>query len=393
MKNVLIVCHDFTISGANMALLDVLSNNTNKEYNYYVLLPRKSDILQKKITELGCNVIIGNYIVTTKHLYKDRLKEKIKQLIKYIIFKFINPIQINRIVKKLNNINIDLIHSNSFAVTIGAEIAKKMNIPHIWHIREFMEEDHEIEHYNKEKLKGLVEYSNAIFISNAIKNKYMEKYKFKSLTILYDNLKYDSTYKKEREFLQNNQCNLIIVGNLTENKGQLIAIKALEYINKKEISNNYKFILYICGQGPNEIKLKEYIKNRNIKNIIFKGYVEKMQKIRKNIDIALICSKKEAFGRVTVEAMYYENFAIGSNSGCTKEILDEKYSDLYEEDNYIDLANKIIDAVNNKEETIKKINNAKKIALQRYNRNILKDIEILYKNVLESEKDNEGNRI
>lgn len=386
MKNILIVCHDFTNSGANMALLDVLTNNINKEYNYYVLLPRKSDILKKRLVELGCNVIVGNYIVTTKHLYKDTLKEKIKQLIKYIIYRFINPLQINRIVKKLNNININLIHSNSFAVTIGAEIAKKMNIPHIWHIREFMEEDHEIEHYNKKRLKELVEYSNAIFISNAIKEKYMEKYKFKSSTILYDNVKYDDTYKKEKKFLQKNECNLLIVGNLTENKGQMIAIKALEYINNNEISNDYKFILYICGQGTNEIKLKEYIKNRGIKNIVFKGYVEKMLEIRKNIDIAMICSKKEAFGRVTVEAMYYENYAIGSNSGCTKEILNEKYSDLYEEDNHVDLAKKIINAINNKEGTVKKINNAKSIALKRYNRNILKDIEILYNKVLESEK-------
>ena len=51
------------------------------------------------------------------------------------------------------------------------------------------------------------------------------------------------------------------------------------------------------------------------------GFCEKLTEVRKEMDIALICSRMEAFGRVTVEALYYMNYVIAANTGCTKNII------------------------------------------------------------------------
>ena len=59
----------------------------------------------------------------------------------------------------------------------------------------------------------------------------------------------------------------------------------------------------------------------------FKGIVpfqSDLYELRKHADIALMCSRGEALGRVTVEAMLSENLVIGADSAGTKEIIQNK---------------------------------------------------------------------
>ena len=68
------------------------------------------------------------------------------------------------------------------------------------------------------------------------------------------------------------------------------------------------------------------------------------------MDLELVCSQNEAFGRVTVEAMMNMNPVIGADRGATKELIRDKYNGLlYKEGDYIDLANKIEEVYNLKD--------------------------------------------
>ena len=67
----------------------------------------------------------------------------------------------------------------------------------------------------------------------------------------------------------------------------------------------------------------------------------------------------EAFGRVTVEAMMSGSAVIGSNSGCTKELISNNENGLlFKQGNYKDLANKIKYLYNNRKEIQRLGNNA-----------------------------------
>ena len=67
-----------------------------------------------------------------------------------------------------------------------------------------------------------------------------------------------------------------------------------------------------------------------------------MLEIRKNMDLELVCSRCEAFGRVTIEAMMSMIPVIGANTGGTKELIKQGYNGLlYEKGDFEDLANKI----------------------------------------------------
>ena len=79
----------------------------------------------------------------------------------------------------------------------------------------------------------------------------------------------------------------------------------------------------------------------------FLGEVSDMTKLRDNMDCELMCAVKEAFGRVTVEAMRSNLLVIGSASGGTTEIINDGVNGiLYRQGDSNDLASKIEWAIN-----------------------------------------------
>lgn len=391
MYKIAIFCHDHMLSGANLSLLDWISDFDFSKNELIIVLPRYNKGTCEAFYKKGVKkIIIGHYIVKTKKLYKLNLKSKIKECLKYVYFKTFNILFEMILISKLKKENIKLIHSNSFAVYLGAKIAKKMDVHHIWHIREFMEEDHQITHYNKNLITNLCEYSHAIFISDVIANKYKKIYNFKDSFVIYNKILYDNSYLKKRIFMEDDVCKIIMVGTLSKNKGHIDALNALKKLN----DSDYNCVLYICGLGPYDDFLKDYVETEKISNVQFLGHISNVNEIRKNVDIALMCSENEALGRVTVEAQYYENLIIGANQGCTPYIIKDKITGLlYEKNKENDLFNKLVYCINNRNACINIINNAKSVALNTFNRNICDDIVDIYFKLLDDEESdcNESN--
>ena len=164
IKNVAIICHDHTLSGANRSLLDWITTANRDKYRIICVIPRKNEQFEEICQKNNIEVVRGNYFVTFKYLYKLSLKENIKNIVKNILRVFINPFSFNLLKKKLMKRDIKIIHSNSFATTYGVKLAMKMKIPHLWHIREFMEEDHKIAHFeSKKKINQYCEYAFIVF--------------------------------------------------------------------------------------------------------------------------------------------------------------------------------------------------------------------------------------
>ena len=138
----------------------------------------------------------------------------------------------------------------------------------------------------------------------------------------------------------NKKCiNLLIAGRVSEAKGQKEAILAI----KELVLKGYKNVrLYIAGSGEIE-KINNIIKDHKLEKYIkVLGFVENVNKLREKMYLELVCSKAEAFGRVTAEAMMHGVPVIGSNKGGTVDLIKNSFNGyLYEKNNYIDLADKI----------------------------------------------------
>ena len=375
-----IFAHDAYMSGANMSLCDWV--NEDKKDDIYIILPHKNsnfDNINKNI-----HLIDGRYFVLVRNLEPTNFMYNCKKSIKTLYMKsFYRYVIREKLRKTISSINPDVIISNSFSIWLGADIAESLNIPHIWYIREFMELDHKITHNDPDKIKRLAQGSYAIFISKSIKEYYENKYSFLGSQVVYDQVKYNPNLLTNVKRFTSKNIKIIFAGTLQRGKGVLTTINAVNELIKKD----YKLEMDIYGKGPLEKEISDYLNNKHINGIKLKGYSKNLSIIRKNYDLALICSEMEALGRVTIEAMYYRNLVLGANRGGTVELVqNEKNGFLYDVNDIGDLEKKIIDIITLSKEDNNKINkiigNAQKYAISNFSQNIAPQIIDFIKKVI-----------
>ncbi len=136
---------------------------------------------------------------------------------------------------------------------------------------------------------------------------------------------------------------LIMLGQIAPSKNQLDALKAITVLLKCGVS----LTLTITGKSDDAdyLKLlKDFIEENNLQpNVVFEGVTNKPEEVLIQHELLLMCSRMEAFGRVTVEALKLGMPVIGANAGGTNEIVvDGDNGYLYASGKYEDLAAKIL---------------------------------------------------
>ena len=342
--NVLILAHESMINGASFSLLNLMDKLSDK-CNFIVITPYDRG---KFVEALQTRPVKVYYVPFERWIkYKDEnFKNEKKNWRRKDNFK--NYVLAKAMAKILKNENIDIIHSNTSVVDFGYRLSKIMKVPHIWHIREFGEDDfsmYPLCSYRKYYKKITDKNNYLVCVSNSLKDKFKDKVKEDRIQVIYNgvdekNINNDKKYPKKDDKLI---C--LQTGMINKAKGQDITVKAIEELYKE----GYKNIeLQLAGSGDIS---SLGINPKNKKWLKVLGQVNNIETIRKNVNIEIVSSKKEAFGRVTVEAMMGGIPVIGSNSGGTKELIkDNETGLLYEPGNYKDLKEKIKYLYKNKKE-------------------------------------------
>lgn len=336
------------ISGGHQSLLNLIIEEKKRGINPYLVSHKNWEILDKAS---NINIKIG--VIPSKLMIVNVNDSNIISKIKYPLKLIYNKIYLKKAIKFIEENNIELIHLNSLLSSpTMAYAALKCNVPFIWHIREFMEEDHKQTFINKKQMFSIVQKANnVIAISSAVQRKY-EKVLDKKLDLVYNGLPINNELVINKPRFENIKINILLVGRIVEGKRQLDAVKAIEFLYKeKGIDNIHLNIVGYRGIGSYEKQLKQYIEENKLAQIIsIRDFTYDLKEIRINNDIGLICSSSEAFGRVTIENMLSGMLLIGANSGGTPELVENNVSGLlYESENYLDLADKIEYAIMNKD--------------------------------------------
>lgn len=301
-------------------------------------------------------------------------------------FKYLYSVFASRNLKKyIKNNNINLVHENTSACYIGAFAAYSLKIPHIWHIREFLEEDFNTSFWWKRLSLACINRSDAVItVSDAITKKYAGLIKKNLIHRIYNGIDVDFFYQKKAFRRLDSTSNILCVGRVCEGKGQADVIKALAILKEKY---NYTPQLYIAGIYKEEYKKLIITPARECgigNNIHFMGQVNDMKELYKKMDILCMSSHKEAFGRVTIEAMLSGLLVVGANSGGTAEIItDNKTGYLYEAGNAEELANRLIHVFRNQEEATQAAMLGQKYAKEQYDaKRNAREIYELYKTLI-----------
>lgn len=168
---ILYIAHELYLGGATRSLLELIDEMNERGHRIYVLIPAGSGELNRELQKRNVEVIQARfYSWMSSNGFLAKLKLKLKILLNYLC--------LIKLIPKIKSLGIEIIHTNTSVINIGGILKKKLGIPHLWHIREFGEEDHGLHFANKKKcIKFMADFSDAIIaISKSIYNKYIEHF-------------------------------------------------------------------------------------------------------------------------------------------------------------------------------------------------------------------------
>ncbi|HRC31993.1 MAG TPA: glycosyltransferase family 4 protein [Bacteroidia bacterium] len=325
--NILVFAHDAFLYGASQSLLTALKGIRKKaDRNILVLLPF-GGVYEKELidAEINYKIIPFPRCVDFNYATASRLK-RIQNQYSY----YLNRISIlKELIKTAKDFEADVIYTNTSVVSIGYTIAKKINVPHVWHIREFGDLGFGFKYYpNREKIAKLVNKSTkSIFVSEILKKHWCAKNSIRQ-SVVYNGIVASNKFTANlfKTFpIQNFKIGMI--GAVSPGKEQHLAIEAfaelIKVIPNCELyfyggvnQNYYKSLLKLIGAFQLEAK------------VIFQPFTKDKNQIYENLDLVISCTKLEAFGRTIVEAMDYGIPVIANSAGGVLEIIDNNLNGL-----------------------------------------------------------------
>lgn len=270
--------------------------------------------------------------------------------------KKINEKAVETISKFITINDFDIVHINTTYSYVGAHAALKTDVPFVWHLREFLEEDQSNTMWDRDKGNELInEADRVITISDSLYDKYRNVIDNNKLVRIYNGIDATKFYKPNRSLFRHDKIKFIMVGGFEEYKGQIEFAKACV----KLYENGFRdFDVTFVGGGKKAVRkqVEAIFAQAKMTNVEYMGYKEDVENYYGKADISFTCSKSEAFGRTTVEAMLSGNLVIGADTAGTRELIkDTETGILYRQGDVVDLASKMSWAVNH-------IKDAKRIA-------------------------------
>lgn len=353
------------LTGASYSLLGMLKEIRTAGHQVFVVMLKDGALREL----LQNNHIPYTILKGYPWVIRQELANKPKQRIKWGVKRIYNRIAEKKIESLIQTEQIDILHINTSASGVGALAAMRSNIPLVWHIREFVEEDLHKVFYQQAKSLRLIEKANQVIaISNSVKEKFQSRMPNAKIKVIYNGVD-KAPYEKGRvsPILLNDECVITIAGRVDPEKGHLDLLKAAVKLFECGIK---QFHIQIVGKSQNpdyEASLIEYVKNHKLEQCVsFLGFRKDIADILLKSDISVVSSVKEAFGRVTVESMMAGNIVVGANTGGTLELLANSHGLLYEQGNVDSLFQQLKWIMEHKEEARELAESAREYALQTF---------------------------
>jgi glycosyltransferase involved in cell wall biosynthesis len=360
------VLHSSGKGGAERVNLELIEGLKNKGIQCFAILPSYGPLI-KELKKRNVPLRVIKY----KWWMREEGSPPWKRVGR-LVLNLMRTISVARQVKKWKA---DIVYSNTITICIGAFAAKLLHIPHIWHIHEFGYEDHRLcfDLGEKNALGIMKQLSNICIVSSkAVMEKYRKFFPERKIKLIYcavciTNESSCKILKIKKQLQEASGIKCMIVGTLHKGKYQEDAIRAIGKLIDEEIDVR----LYIVGEG--KLKYKQYLESLIIRGdlenrVQFLGYIDNPFPVIQQADILLMCSRKEAFGRVTVEGMKAGKPVVGAGSGGTKELIRDHYNGfLYTFGDYHKLAEKVKYLCQHPDEARQMGANGKKWALEKFN--------------------------
>lgn len=362
-KKILYIVEADLTSGSGKCALELIKSVKNNTEFEPVVITQFYNELNTKCNELS----IENY---SSHFARtcSRGMGLFGWAIAFLCRPFLNFLSYKELKRKIDFTSLHLIHSNTSAIDFGAYLYRKLHIPHIWHIREFLIFNHMLHPIVYNLPKYIVNNSSCIItVSNQLNIFLQNRTKCSNIKTIYDGVYSNSKKIAPQSTNDSGKLRLVCVGNLTPLKGQDTLLEAVGLLSK-QILDQISIDFYGQCTEDFEKKLKKLVRKIPIESVVsFKGYCNDIFGLLADYDIGVQPSHTEGFSRVTVEYMLAGLCVIGNGDTAIQELIeDEKTGLLYKDYNIQSFADKISYCFYNRDRMKKLGQNARKIALEKY---------------------------
>lgn len=324
---VLYISHSAHLYGAERSLLQLLVGLDRTRFSPVVVLPHDGP-LQKHIERLDIPV----EIVPSLRPWSTRRTGVLGLMYFLAILPFIlaSVLAIRRLIRRYE---IRLVHSNTMVVVDGALAARSLGIPHVWHARAILTGDvphHFILGPKMVMAMVLALSERVIAISQAVAECFGGMPGSEKIKVVYNAIDIDAFAQSEARAtyrqLLGAPGDVPLVGqvaNVTAVKGYTDFIRAIPKVRK--MMPEVRFV----GVGGTPHADYKAITTRLMSelslgdSLILTGFREDIPQIVAALDIFVLASHYEPFGRVLVEAMAAGKPVIGTNVGGIPEIIED----------------------------------------------------------------------
>ncbi len=342
--NVAFITHYESLYGANRSLLGMIDGL--REYNVKpFVIGREAGAISEALKARGVPFVVvpfqwwvwgrptGKGLMGRFRSYKYWKKEAYGRLRE-------NLAVMPNMLRQLREWNIDIVYTNSSVTPIGIMAAHWLSCPHVWHLREFCDLHFGLEFdWGKRWFEYVVGTSACVVsVSNAVNDYYLQKVKPARKRVIYNGVAsrefIDGLYEKAQEIPVGNPYRFLIIGPIQSNKGHDEALRAFAEL----ASERSDIRLRIIGAGDTT-NLKRMIHVLGLDGLVeYIRYVDEPFSALLDSDALLVCSRNEAMGRVTVEAMAACRPVIGYDQAGTSELVQHEKTGLLYSNGYLELA-------------------------------------------------------
>jgi len=315
--------HYADLYGANRSLLGLIDGLQGVDVEYRVFLPFDGPLVGE-LNARGIPFLIAPFSTWIREPFEFRHPLLALSNVKKSIGRLVRNLSVTQgLVKEVRAWGADLVHTNSAVTPIGALVAHVVGIPHVWHLREFCDLDYGVHFdYGKKVTVSCIYKSDAVIaVSNAIGRHYNNHAAAAKTTVIYNGIlpREHFQFYKRRSLKKSDSSGFVfaLVGLIHPAKGHSLALEAIAALR-----GTFPTVrLVIAGDGDDR-ELKTQVEELGISDHVnFLGFVSDPFSVYSAADAVLMCSKAEAMGRVTVEAMAAYRPVIASASGGSVELV------------------------------------------------------------------------
>lgn len=315
---ILFITHVADLYGANRSLLQLVCELRERGVEPYVVC-RDDGVpsgftLHAECKRLGipCKVL---HVVW----FKDDERRTFSNALRFVVGLIVDFL---RLAWCLRGERFDIVHSNASIIDLGAYYARFRGIPHVWHLREFGKEDFNMSaRLGRWYERWTYDRRSTMFvaISKTIAEAFSQVINSEKIRLVYNGIVPCEAQLDAHH--ENRVVQLCVVGRVAPNKNQREVVEAVRMLVEDGISD---FHLTLVGDKSSgyAAELERYVEDAGLASYVdFLGTRNDVPELLRGMDVGIVPSLCEAFGRVTVEFMMQGLAVVASDSGANVELV------------------------------------------------------------------------